>query len=745
MIALGRIAIVTVAAAVIAGCSAKSMTPMLPGSGDAVGADQRQSRLPVTLHLVIPGPHRHRQRGSNQLRPRFVSASTNGVLVQVYPHGAAQTPANLITQGAVDVSSGSAACDGMKGYPRSCTASIGTPPTANGASDDFVVTTYDTAPSHGKIPDAANLLAVGNASGQTITLGKQNAFTVFLGGVVASLNAPAFTSMPADGATHTMTIAIDPEDFGNNPITAGTHDPFANPVSITLTESGGSGHANLTLNNGAPATHVTVSHSSDSVVLSYDGVALNGYNMALSLHAAAVRGTGGASESVNVSPLTLSGGSEFTPTNGASLALNGNGDMQNITVSEAEAPNSQQYYTSGANCAAIADASGVVGSGTGGTFHVFARGMISTPPPLSGCVISVTDSTSTVKVSVTNSYSGILGTPTISEFSTGLTAASGPVGITVGPDGAMWFAQCAATQVGRIPATGSSPTVAEYSTPSSGYPQNLWPGIDGNLWFSESTGSNHYLAKISTRGSGTAYSVDNAPYQLATDSSGQMWFTVQGGPSEIGTIGVNGGATYYTSGLTSGSNPRGITLGPDGNLWFAEFSADKIGKITTAGVITEFTIPAQACSCALNPLDITAGPDGDLYFTLYGGDLIGKIPTTASTNDPNDDITVFSSKTLQYYNPSHITTGPDGALWFTEEGPLNGSNDVGRITTDGATLNEYYLGSSKAPFGISSGPDGAIWFTEFCAGKIGRVSIQTSSALKPRASHRTRFAARDSR
>src|SRR5262249_12260291 len=37
------------------------------------------------------------------------------------------------------------------------------------------------------------------------------------------------------------------------------------------------------------------------------------------------------------------------------------------------------------------------------------------------------------------------------------------------------------------------------------------------------------------------------------------------------------------------SRPEGITRGPDGNLWFIETLADRIGRITPAGVVTEFS------------------------------------------------------------------------------------------------------------------------------------------------------------
>src|SRR5688572_21829916 len=42
---------------------------------------------------------------------------------------------------------------------------------------------------------------------------------------------------------------------------------------------------------------------------------------------------------------------------------------------------------------------------------------------------------------------------------------------------------------------------------------------------------------------------------------------------------------------TPGSGPHGITAGPDGNLWFTEYYANLIGRVTSEGVITEFFLP----------------------------------------------------------------------------------------------------------------------------------------------------------
>lgn len=52
----------------------------------------------------------------------------------------------------------------------------------------------------------------------------------------------------------------------------------------------------------------------------------------------------------------------------------------------------------------------------------------------------------------------------------------------------------------------------------------------------------------------------------------------------------------------------GIATGPDGALWFTAYSTQRIGRITTAGVIAEY-------GTSRDPYSIVAGPDGALWFT----------------------------------------------------------------------------------------------------------------------------------
>src|SRR6266545_3744168 len=81
------------------------------------------------------------------------------------------------------------------------------------------------------------------------------------------------------------------------------------------------------------------------------------------------------------------------------------------------------------------------------------------------------------------------------------------------------------------------------------------------------------------------------PLQIASGPDGNLWFTeysIFG--NSIGRITLDGEITKFSLPYFR-SLPSGITAGPDGNLWFAEVNGNRIGRITTSGAITEFSVP----------------------------------------------------------------------------------------------------------------------------------------------------------
>jgi len=241
-------------------------------------------------------------------------------------------------------------------------------------------------------------------------------------------------------------------------------------------------------------------------------------------------------------------------------------------------------------------------------------------------------------------------------------------------------------------------------------------GPDGALLF---TGSGYSgIGRITTSGTITNFplpSTNSTAQGLTIGPDGAVWFTELSG--KIGHITIDGTVTEYSP-LSSIS--EGIAAGPDGALWITGFTA--IQRITTAGAVSQFPIPTASS----DPVGIAAGPDGALWFTEFFGNNIGRI-TTAGV------ITEFPLPTSQA-RPQFITAGPDGALWFTEDGPPGAGTHggIGRITT-GGIITEYPLPNDSHPAGITVGPDGALWFTAGAATNIlGRITttgtISTYSA-----------------
>ena len=194
------------------------------------------------------------------------------------------------------------------------------------------------------------------------------------------------------------------------------------------------------------------------------------------------------------------------------------------------------------------------------------------------------------------------------------------------------------------------------------------------------------------------------PGSIVTGADGALWFTEGLPVAKIGRITTAGMVTEFPL-PDPGSSPNGITAGPDGALWFAEYSANKIGRITTAGAITEFPVPTAGGT----PVGIAAGPDGALWFTDNSANRIGRITTAG----------IVSSFPLPAGGgPNGITAGPDGALWFAEYS----AGKIGRMTTGGVVTEFTVPTAGSNPYLIAAGPDGALWFTEFSANQIGRIT-----------------------
>ena len=330
-------------------------------------------------------------------------------------------------------------------------------------------------------------------------------------------------------------------------------------------------------------------------------------------------------------------------------------------------------------------------------------------------------------------------TPTITEFSNGLTAFSDPTSITVGPDGNLWFVEYPTPgRIGKITTSGVITEVAEGGTtpnlPLNPQIAGIEPGPDGQLWFTEGRNDGHVarinpgtraVQDMATGGVSPGFTINNVPEEIAAGPDGNLWFVESGNPNAaIAQITTAGVITEHTTGLTANSEPNSITpvAAADGNLWFTEnrSGANAIGRIVPGtGAITEF-------SSGLVPngglRDIVPGPDGNVWFAqLNNPGHIGKItPSGAITEVATGGVTPGFTANV---NPVGIATGPDGAVWFTEFHQPSGPGAVARFDPATGTVQEFPTPTANsAPDQIVRGPDGNMWFTEFAATKIARIT-----------------------
>jgi virginiamycin B lyase len=280
-----------------------------------------------------------------------------------------------------------------------------------------------------------------------------------------------------------------------------------------------------------------------------------------------------------------------------------------------------------------------------------------------------------------------------------------------------------------------------------------------------------------------------AAQDLTVGPDGNLWITTQGNPGTIVRMSPKGVSNAFTYPVgDNGSLSLSITPGPDGALWFVDYNANLVGRITTKGVVTTYPLPTNNQSgCELdatNPVGITAGPDGAMWFTVRNGQSgslgcpkgqnseIGRITTTgnmAFVSMPTIDGNINS------IDPLRITAGPDGMLWFTTsvDAGSEGGLGVGSITTAGVitvgsgfpgtgeTAGDYLTFSSKnlyvsdhgdgtiihvsryaaaatypvpgiggagyGPYGITPDSQGRLWFTTHTDGDVEQLGSMTHS------------------
>lgn len=241
--------------------------------------------------------------------------------------------------------------------------------------------------------------------------------------------------------------------------------------------------------------------------------------------------------------------------------------------------------------------------------------------------------------------------------------------VTGGPDGRLWAGAAGAVVAHAVvPLSNSLPSPVSISVPDVGTESitDVAPGPDGNVWFT--VPSANRVGAAPPAGAAQSYplagtAAEGAPVAITTGGDGALWFTKRN-PGAIvrmdpATATVTG---TFTTGLDQGADPSAIALGPDGNVWFSDAAADRVGRITPAGVITMFP--------AVKSNDLIAGPDGNLW--LAGGSTLSTDGVFTPRNLPADTLAVGADGNVWgVKNPGGVSRLALGGQQFSNPARIN--------------------------------------------------------------------------
>jgi virginiamycin B lyase len=278
--------------------------------------------------------------------------------------------------------------------------------------------------------------------------------------------------------------------------------------------------------------------------------------------------------------------------------------------------------------------------------------------------------------------SGYQTVTTAPTFAVSQDSAGGPaLAFFLGPDGQTWLISSVVIEkifqyvtINKV-TPGSSVVQFTYPTTTS-FPLSAATEPDGAILLAEPTDSelDRFAGGVLTElpmpfgGSG--------PVRIAIGAGEDAWATDLSNGT-VAQVAPDGAITEHRlnaggwGGFGPGS-PYGIIVAPDGTPWFVEQDPGAIGHIAADGEVQTFPIPPPAGwlpgnSAFPEPRDVTVGPEGAIWFTDPGTNSVGRVM--------DGQVTEFPIPGVESAGPDSIVT-VGGEMWFNEDNaPALGSID----------------------------------------------------------------------
>jgi virginiamycin B lyase len=131
------------------------------------------------------------------------------------------------------------------------------------------------------------------------------------------------------------------------------------------------------------------------------------------------------------------------------------------------------------------------------------------------------------------------------------------------------------------------------------------------------------------------------------------------------------------------------------------------------GKVTEWPVPTPKFA-----RDPAPGPDGNLYIAVMSGNRIARFDTKTKT---------FKEWDLpDGARPHGLLVDSDGIVWYTG----NGNGTIGRLDPATGQITHLDTGSGSRPRRVATAPDGMLWVTLYGNGKLIKVDPQARRIVK---------------
>jgi virginiamycin B lyase len=289
-------------------------------------------------------------------------------------------------------------------------------------------------------------------------------------------------------------------------------------------------------------------------------------------------------------------------------------------------------------------------------------------------------------------------------------AGSRPHDVAPAPDGTVWYTAQATGELGRLnPATGE---VIEVRLGDGSAPHGVIVGPDGAPWVTD--GGLNAIVRVDPRSREVLrfpLPADRPAANLNTavfDRSGVLWFTGQAG--SYGRLEPQSGRIQVFD-APRGRGPYGITVTPDGSVYYASLAGNHIARVDTASSVATVIQPPTPAQGARR---VWTDSRGNVWVSEWNAGQVARYePSTGRWREWK----------LPGSSPQAYAVYVDEAdkVWLSDFG----SNSLVRFDPASESFDTVALPSRPANVRQILGRPGEVWGAESAADRLVVVRVDS--------------------